>query len=398
MTDLMLNIKAVDAGYLLIVSEGKYAKLVDASGNEVVFTPNPAIMRGATIAVEYDSTTGTFTPLEPISEFDDRYAFNLQTFSPVALGSTPTYSWKPTTNPDSTFFNLHMAYSDASIHPVLIIEVFEQRLSSFDYYIYVGEELTDANAATYLGYTKDQLINALAADYVSKAQAHYDATYGAGSVTVSYDPVTREFNLYGLVQFDGQAVAGETAQTVARTSPHIMVSGGFTMPIAVKIPGRDWFNMRKVFSGAYILFHPDKLSFFPAVVQAAVDQLTTLPQDQKDKLIETLTYSIGDWFRGSAYEVTIDGKTVFANVFVSVLGSGHMLATVTVEDPANPGTFLEVAALPVSLTDALDYKNMEFSFAYPDALRYVTGPYGSLPIRDPQTGNIIGYASDSYTY
>jgi len=145
------------------------------------------------------------------------------------------------------------------------------------------------------------------------------------------------------------------------------------------------------------MFSQEKLILLPEVLKATLNNLTTITQAQKDALFEKLGYRLGDYFKGMYQEITVQGKTVIANVFMSVLSSGTLLATVTIEDPANPGTFIDVAAVPVNISDAFVYEDGKLHKAYPDALQYITGPYGALPIRDPQTGNVIAFYSDAYS-
>ena len=394
--------KAYDAGFALLVSDGRYAKIVDQAGNEVLWTPNPVVHQGVSLYVRWDEATKTFIPERTPSPLEDAYTkgsfYELTNAQHVFGGGLPD-TFTPidasgnfvSANP----LSLDWAYSDAEIHPVLIIEVFEARLSSRQYFLYVGDALTDATAPTFLGYDKEQLINALAADYVVKAQATLDAFFGAGSVTITYDATAKEFDIVGLAKVDGFVLEGEFYTTMTDSSPHITQPAA-ELPLVMPYWGTNFFGL-KPFKGAYIMFSQEKLILMPEVLKAALNNLTTLTQAQKDALFEQLGYRLGDYFKGMYQEITLQGKTVTANVFMSVLSSGTLLATVTIEDPNNPGNFIDVAAVPVNLEDAFVYEDGKLHKAYPDALQYITGPYGALPIRDPQTGNVIAFYSDAYS-
>lgn len=398
--------KAFDAGYALIVSDGRYAKLIDvATGQEILYTPNPAVYQGgAALQVRWDPTTQSFVTLDVESPLDDRYSkgsvyrltHQQDTFGGGSgLNSlfTPVDSAGNFITPSSTL-NLELAYSDASIHPVLIIEVYEARLASREQFIYVGEPLDDTSAPTYLGYTKEQLINALAADFVVKAQAAYNSFYGTGNVTITYDAASKTFDLDGLIRSDDYTFYGERYNELVNSQAHITQPPGELM-LVMPLHGTQWFGL-KPFKGAYIMFSYEKLALLPEVLRAALNNITTLTAAQRDELFEKLGYRIGDYFKGMYQTLNVNGVDVTVNVFVSVLGSGVMSAMVTIEDPDNPGTYIEISAVPINIADAFSYEDNKLHKAYPDALAYITGPYGSLPIRDPQTGNVIGYYSDAY--
>jgi len=394
--------KAFDAGFALLVSDGRYAKIVDQDGNEVLWTPNPVVHQGVSLYVRWDEATKTFIPERTPSPLEDTYTkgtFYELNHTPNTFGGGLSDMFTPLDSSGNFVkynpLSLDWAYSDAAIHPVLIIEVFEARLASRQYFLYVGDKLTDANAPTYLSYTKDQLINALAADYVTKAQAALDAFFGTGSVVITYNATDFTFDINGLAKEDGYVLEGEFYTTAIDSSPHITQPSA-ELPLVMPYWGTNFFGL-KPFKGAYIMFSQEKLILLPEVLKRTLDNLTTITQDQKDELFELLGYRLGDYFKGMSQEITVQGKTVIANVFMSVLSSGTMLATVTIEDPANPGNFIDVAAVPVNIEDAFVYDDGKLHKAYPDALQYITGPYGALPIRDPQTGNVIAFYSDAYS-
>lgn len=394
--------KVFDAGFALMVSDGRYAKIVDQSGNEIIWTPNPVVHQGVSLRVRWDEATHTFVPERTASPLEDAYSkgsfYELNKVPSVYGGGLPDMFTPVDASGNFVSaqpLSLEWAYSDATIHPVLIIEVFEARLASRQYFLYIADALTDATAPTYLGWDKEQLINGLVLDYMSKAQATLDAFFGAGAVTISYSGATKEFIITGLAKVDDYILEGEFYTTAVDSSPHITQPPS-ELPLVMPYIGTNFFGL-KPFKGAYIMFSQEKLMLLPEVLKAALNNLTTITQADRDRLFEELGYRIGDYFKGMYQEITVQGKTVVANVFVSVLSSGTLLATVTIEDPANPGTFIDVAAVPVNISDAFDYDDNRLHKAYPDALQYITGPYGSLPIRDPQTGNVIAFYSDAYS-
>lgn len=85
-----------------------------------------------------------------------------------------------------------------------------------------------------------------------------------------------------------------------------------------------------------------------------------------------------------------------ANLFMSAHGSQLVGATVSLEDPDNPGTFFEVAnSYGVNLSDSFSHYDEEFYNAKPAARRLTTGPYGAQGIVNDD--GTITWLSDGYS-
>lgn len=93
--------------------------------------------------------------------------------------------------------------------------------------------------------------------------------------------------------------------------------------------------------------------------------------------------------------VTQPTREYRVNVFFSAFGTQMLAPTVSVEDPANPGQFIEVAGQAVNMSDAFSYVTEEFDHAKPASQRYTTGPYGAYGIVNDD--GTVTYISDAYS-
>lgn len=85
-----------------------------------------------------------------------------------------------------------------------------------------------------------------------------------------------------------------------------------------------------------------------------------------------------------------------ANVFLAATGAQMMTATVTIEDPENPGVFLEIAnSVGINLSDTFSYADETFYNSQPTARRFITGPYGARGIVNDD--GTVTWLSDGYS-
>lgn len=89
-------------------------------------------------------------------------------------------------------------------------------------------------------------------------------------------------------------------------------------------------------------------------------------------------------------------RNVRANVFLSAFGSQLVGATVTIEDPASPGEFIEIAnSQGINLSDSFSHVDETFHRSQPASQQYTTGPYGARGIVNDD--GTITWLSDSYS-
>lgn len=89
-------------------------------------------------------------------------------------------------------------------------------------------------------------------------------------------------------------------------------------------------------------------------------------------------------------------KDIRANVFIAALGSQLVGATVSVEDPENPGEFLEVATSQgINLSDSFSHVDEQFHTSQPTAQRFITGPYGARGVVNDD--GTVTWLSDGYS-
>lgn len=488
-----LNLTAHDSGYALLVEETQYRYLVTSDGKPFSYFLNPAVFGSATALVQWDDLAQEWTQEEvsPLAHLDDRYGvgagYVANFYGKQPMGSNlPGVFIKLDSNEEHTAadvsgLRLQKAYTGGTIVPYLIVQVYEQRLASYEYYAYLGKPIGAANALEYLGQTREELRDTLAYELaleLSPADPG-DPLSTDGSLFAAYKEFTGlelkvEFLDEGVIsvrnmsRFDNHEVRGERAGEI--TTGHLN-RPTIVLPGLTKVVGHDHHGFKPM-QGRYTVFAPEKLNDLTKAVHEAVEALTTLDDAQREALKLQLGYNWNDFFRGQDQAITIKvpdhlanrtvlaadltagattatvkstyhladagvvrigqelisytGKTdttltgltrgiqgttaaaavtgapaiqphkeIRANVFMSVFGSQTIGGTVSIEDPENPGQFLEVAnSRSIDLSDSYSHVDEHFHNAYPEAQRFVTGPRGARGIvRDDGT---VEWLNDAY--
>ena len=424
--------EAVDISYVLLVDDAKYKYFAvsgDADKKPFEYFLNPAVYGGGgTAEVRWTGSAWEYVGYTP-SPLDDRYGKGANS---VDLIGQPTAGKSFPVRPpmgsaiNTPFFkrngdnivapgqnNLRLvpAYETANIHPVLVLQVYEARLASYEYYTYLGDALT-ASDNVFLLASREAQIQALMEEWVDKLQNSYQLAkfYGAYGTAwkdkIVYEPLVSvsKVSFPSLLAYDGKEVQGE--RLGGATSGNLMLPG-VMLPGLTKVQGHEYFGLKSM-RGVYGIFaRPEKISDLAVVAKTTVDTLidaTSLNSGQKAALKAALTEKFSDhvydWYRGSESKIRVpDGqggfKTMTVNVFFGMNTSYTGLGQLLIDTGSGEKI---VTAMGVNLEDVFSYYSdtLEKAYPFPSAYQLVTGPTGSLQIVGTDN-TVLGYLNDAYT-
>lgn len=270
--------EAVEVRFVLLANNTNYKYLATSTGQPFEYFLNPAVYGSLNAEVRWDAATNAWVYITQPSNLDDRYtvgASGLAQFTQKQpLGSAlPGMQIKvvggTAVTPDFSGLELVPAYQSAEIHPVLLLKVYEQRLASYDYYTYVGNELSTytvggVNAILNAVIKGDQTtaISSLLAEWVSRlkdtsanTQLRYNLknVYGANYDVWKNQIVSTGTNVDIPATFyivDNYEVKGEK---VGELSSGHLNKPAVLLPGLTKVLGSE-YNGFKPIRGVYHLF------------------------------------------------------------------------------------------------------------------------------------------------